>query len=90
MKSYKNILFLSEKYMYYSIIKKYDCKENYYYKETIKRIVYKIFEEYLSYQPYFCLSYGDFEKHILYKIPDVLRYKSFRKFKVNIMIYKTY
>ena len=60
-------------------------KENCYYKESIKGIVHKIFEGYLSYQPCFCPSCGVvfddlFEKHGFItsdiKIPDVLGYKS--------------
>ena len=60
-------------------------KENFYYKETIKDITYKIFEGYLSYKPSFCPSCGvvfdeKFEKHgfILsnIKIPDVSGYKA--------------
>lgn len=60
-------------------------KENFYYKETIKGITYKIFEGYLSYKPSFCPSCGvvfdeKFEKHgfILsnIKIPDVSGYKA--------------
>ena len=60
-------------------------KENFYYKETIKDITYKIFEGYLSYKPSFCPSCGvvfdeKFEKHgfILSNIiiPDVSGYKS--------------
>ena len=60
-------------------------KENFYYKETIKGITYKIFEGYLSYKPSFCPSCGvvfdeKFEKHgfILSNIiiPDVSGYKA--------------
>lgn len=60
-------------------------KENFYYKETIKGITYKIFEGYLSYKPSFCPSCGvlfdeKFEKHgfLLSNIiiPDVSGYKS--------------
>ena len=60
-------------------------KENFYYKEIIKGIAYKIFEGYLSYKPSFCPSCGvvfddKFEKHgfILsnIKIPDVSGYKA--------------
>ena len=60
-------------------------QENFYYKETIKDITYKIFEGYLSYKPSFCPSCGvvfdeKFEKHgfILsnIKIPDVSGYKA--------------
>jgi len=60
-------------------------KENFYYKETIKGITYKIFEGYLSYKPSFCPSCGvvfdeKFEKHgfLLSNIiiPDVSGYKA--------------
>ena len=60
-------------------------KENFYYKEIIKGITYKIFEGYLSYKPSFCPSCGvvfdeKFEKHgfILSNIiiPDVSGYKA--------------
>ena len=45
-------------------------KENFYYKEIIKGIAYKIFEGYLSYKPSFCPSCGvvfddKFETHEL-------------------------
>ena len=60
-------------------------KENFYYKEKIKNITYKIFEGYLSYKPSFCPKCGvvfddKFEKHGFIisniKIPDVSGYKS--------------
>ena len=59
--------------------------ENFYYKEKIKDITYKIFEGYLSYKPSFCPKCGvvfddKFEKHGFIisniKIPDVSGYKS--------------
>ena len=60
-------------------------KENFYYKEKIKDITYKIFEGYLSYKPSFCPKCGvvfddKFEKHGFIvsdiKIPNVSGYKS--------------
>ena len=60
-------------------------KENFYYKEKIKDITYKIFEGYLSYKPSFCPKCGvvfddEFEKHGFIvsdiKIPNVSGYKS--------------
>lgn len=63
-------------------------KENFYYKEKIKGITYKIFEGFLSYKPLFCPKCGvifddNFEKHGFIvsniKIPDVSGYKSILK-----------
>lgn len=60
-------------------------KENFYYKEKIKGIIYKIFEGYLSYKPKLCPNCGvifdnKFEKHGFItsniKIPDVSGYKT--------------
>ena len=60
-------------------------KENFYYKEKIKDITYKIFEGYLSYKPSFCPKCGvvfddEFGKHGFIvsdiKIPNVGGYKS--------------
>ena len=59
--------------------------ENFYYKEKIKGIIYKIFEGYLSYKPKLCPNCGvifdnKFEKHGFItsniKIPDVSGYKT--------------
>ena len=60
-------------------------KENFYYKEKIKGIIYKIFEGYLSYKPKLCPNCGvifdnKVEKHGFItsniKIPDVSGYKT--------------
>ena len=60
-------------------------KENFYYKETIKGIIHKVFEGYLSYVPDFCPKCGvffddKFEKHgfIISNIviPDVVGFKT--------------
>ena len=60
-------------------------KENCYYKEKIKGIIYKIFEGYLSYKPKFCSKCGvvfddKFEKHGFItsniKMPEVSGYKT--------------
>ena len=60
-------------------------QENFYYKEKIKGIIYKIFEGYLSYKPKLCPNCGvifdnKFEKHGFItsniKIPDVSGYKT--------------
>ena len=60
-------------------------KENFYYKETIKGKIYKIFEGYLSYQPECCYNCGvvfddKFEKHGFItsdiKLPEVSGYKT--------------
>lgn len=63
-------------------------KENFYYKEIINNITYKIFEGYLSYSPDFCPKCGvvfdeNFEKHGFItsniKIPNVSGYKAILK-----------
>ncbi len=63
-------------------------KENFYYKEIINNITYKIFEGYLSYSPGFCPKCGvvfdeNFEKHGFItsniKIPNVSGYKAILK-----------
>ena len=60
-------------------------KENYYYKENIKGITYKIFEGYLIYKPKCCYKCGvvfddKFEKHGFInsdiKSPEVSFYKT--------------
>ena len=60
-------------------------KENYYYKENIKEITYKIFEGYLIYKPKCCYKCGvvfddKFEKHGFInsdiKSPEVSFYKT--------------
>ena len=60
-------------------------KQNFYYKEKIKGVIYKIFEGYLSYKPKFCPKCGvifdnKFEKHGFItsniKIPEVSGYKT--------------
>ena len=60
-------------------------KENYYYKEKIKGITYKIFEGYLTYKPKCCYKCGvvfddNFEKHGFInsdiKLPEVSGYKT--------------
>ena len=60
-------------------------KENYYYKENIKEITYKIFEGYLIYKPKCCYKSGvvfddKFEKHGFInsdiKLPEVSGYKT--------------
>lgn len=60
-------------------------KENFYYKEKINGVIYKIFEGYLSYKPKFCPKCGvifdhKFEKHGFItsniKIPEVSGYKT--------------
>ena len=60
-------------------------KGNYYYKEKIKSITYKIFEGYLSYKPEYCYKCGvvfddKFEKHGFItsniKLPEVSGYKT--------------
>ena len=82
-----NSLFYVKNYFYLNSKKDSNVyfKENFYYKEKIKDITYKIFEGYLSYKPSFCPKCGvvfddEFEKHGFIvsdiKIPNVSGYKS--------------
>ena len=67
-------------------------KGNYYYKEKIKGITYKIFEGYLTYKPKYCHKSGvvfddKFEKHGFInsnmKLPEVLSFDELKSVKTE-------